>query len=156
MVSLPSALWSALAEPLILCVISFPLLPQNQLEAHQDEGMVISHMAVAGVGIWIAFTSGSTLRLFHTETLKHLQDVNIDAPVHSMLPGTLRGREGSGVTLPCTACSQVPQKKGKRAAELKEQRGQPLLVHIQPVQSMDPGYSHMFHTCRCTAFVCAT
>lgn len=63
---------------------------QNQLEAHQDEGMVISHMAVAGVGIWIAFTSGSTLRLFHTETLKHLQDVNIDAPVHSMLPGHQR------------------------------------------------------------------
>ncbi|XP_048186344.1 rho guanine nucleotide exchange factor 10 [Perognathus longimembris pacificus] len=61
---------------------------ENQLEAHQEEGMVISHMAVAGVGIWIAFTSGSTLRLFHTETLKHLQDINIAAPVHSLLPGT--------------------------------------------------------------------
>jgi Rho guanine nucleotide exchange factor 10 len=56
--------------------------------------MVISHMAVAGVGIWIAFTSGSTLRLFHTETLKHLQDVNIDAPVHSMLPGTAPRKAG--------------------------------------------------------------
>ncbi|XP_073911425.1 rho guanine nucleotide exchange factor 10 isoform X5 [Castor canadensis] len=63
---------------------------EGQLEAHQEEGMVISHMAVAGVGIWIAFTSGSTLRLFHTETLKHLQDVNIAAPVHSMLPGHQR------------------------------------------------------------------
>lgn len=132
MVSVPPALWLALAEPLIRCIISFPLFPQNQLEAHQDEGMVISHMAVAGVGIWIAFTSGSTLRLFHTETLKHLQDVNIDAPVHSMLPGTPRGREGSGVTLSCTACSQVPQKEGKRAAGFKEQQGQPLLVHIRP------------------------
>ncbi|ELV13213.1 Rho guanine nucleotide exchange factor 10 [Tupaia chinensis] len=63
---------------------------QNQLEAHQEEGMVISHMAVAGVGIWIAFTSGSTLRLFHTETLKHLQDINIATPVHNMLPGHQR------------------------------------------------------------------
>ncbi|XP_071466741.1 rho guanine nucleotide exchange factor 10 isoform X2 [Marmota flaviventris] len=63
---------------------------ESQLEAHQEEGMVISHMAVAGVGIWIAFTSGSTLRLFHTETLKHLQDVNITAPVHSVLPGHQR------------------------------------------------------------------
>ncbi|XP_042545803.1 rho guanine nucleotide exchange factor 10 isoform X3 [Dipodomys spectabilis] len=63
---------------------------ENQLEAHQEEGMVISHMAVAGVGIWIAFTSGSTLRLFHTETLKHLQDINIAAPVHSLLPGHQR------------------------------------------------------------------
>uniref|UniRef100_A0A2K6Q5W7 Rho guanine nucleotide exchange factor 10 n=1 Tax=Rhinopithecus roxellana TaxID=61622 RepID=A0A2K6Q5W7_RHIRO len=60
---------------------------EGQLEAHQEEGMVISHMAVAGVGIWIAFTSGSTLRLFHTETLKHLQDINIATPVHNMLPG---------------------------------------------------------------------
>nr|XP_055205685.1 rho guanine nucleotide exchange factor 10 isoform X19 [Gorilla gorilla gorilla] len=63
---------------------------EGQLEAHQEEGMVISHMAVSGVGIWIAFTSGSTLRLFHTETLKHLQDINIATPVHNMLPGHQR------------------------------------------------------------------
>lgn len=49
--------------------------------------MVVSHMAVAGVGIWVAFTSGSTLRLFHTETLQHLQDINIATPVHHLLPG---------------------------------------------------------------------
>ncbi|XP_035398864.1 rho guanine nucleotide exchange factor 10 isoform X7 [Cygnus atratus] len=60
---------------------------ESHFEAHQEEGMVISHMAVAGVGVWIAFTSGSTLRLFHTETLKHLQDINIATPVHNMLPG---------------------------------------------------------------------
>ncbi|KAF3825618.1 hypothetical protein GH733_005600 [Mirounga leonina] len=63
---------------------------ENQLEAHQEEGMVVSHMVIAGVGIWIAFTSGSTLRLFHTETLKHLQDINIATPVHHMLPGHQR------------------------------------------------------------------
>lgn len=114
MVSLPPALWLALVEPLIPCIISFPLLPQNQLEAHQDEGMVISHMAVAGVGIWIAFTSGSTLRLFHTETLKHLQDVNIDAPVHSMLPGTLRGREGFlGSLSHVQLAARYPRRKGR-------------------------------------------
>ncbi|EMP36776.1 Rho guanine nucleotide exchange factor 10 [Chelonia mydas] len=62
----------------------------RHFEAHQEEGMVISHMAVAGVGIWIAFTSGSTLRLFHTETLKHLQDINIATPVHNMLSGQQR------------------------------------------------------------------
>ncbi|XP_068921500.1 rho guanine nucleotide exchange factor 10 isoform X2 [Petaurus breviceps papuanus] len=63
---------------------------ENHLEAHQEEGMVISHMAVAGVGIWIAFTTGSTLRLFHTETLKHLQDINIATPIHHMLSGQQR------------------------------------------------------------------
>lgn len=73
----------------------FSLTPQSQLEAHQEEGMVVSHMAIAGVGIWIAFTSGSTLRLFHTETLKHLQDINIATPVHHMLPGTRLWAGGS-------------------------------------------------------------
>ncbi|XP_075454332.1 rho guanine nucleotide exchange factor 10 isoform X2 [Ascaphus truei] len=63
---------------------------EHQFEAHNEEGMVISHMAVAGVGIWIAFTSGSTLRLFHTETFEHLQDINIATPIHNMLPGQQR------------------------------------------------------------------
>ncbi|KAM9316968.1 rho guanine nucleotide exchange factor 10 [Gastrophryne carolinensis] len=63
---------------------------EHQFEAHQEEGMVVSHMAVAGVGIWIAFTSGSTLRLFHTETFEHLQDINIATPVHNMLSGQQR------------------------------------------------------------------
>ncbi|XP_014465926.2 rho guanine nucleotide exchange factor 10 isoform X1 [Alligator mississippiensis] len=63
---------------------------EHYFEAHQEEGMVISHMAVAGVGIWIAFTSGSTLRLFHTETLKHLQDINIATPIHNILSGQQR------------------------------------------------------------------
>ncbi|XP_072620028.1 rho guanine nucleotide exchange factor 10 isoform X5 [Vulpes vulpes] len=63
---------------------------KSQLEAHQEEGMVVSHMVIAGVGIWLAFTSGSTLRLFHTETLKHLQDINVATPVHHMLPGHQR------------------------------------------------------------------
>lgn len=64
-----------------------PMMHQRQLEAHQEEGMVVSHMVVAGVGIWLAFSSGSTLRLFHTETLEHLQDINIATPVNSILSG---------------------------------------------------------------------
>lgn len=77
--------------------------------------MVVSHMVIAGVGVWIAFTSGSTLRLFHTETLKHLQDVNIATPVHHMLPGNRTGRgvpgeEGAGCTGP------APSGQGHRAS----------------------------------------
>ncbi|CAH2248535.1 rho guanine nucleotide exchange factor 10 isoform X1 [Pelobates cultripes] len=63
---------------------------EHQFDAHQEEGMVVSHMAVAGVGIWIAFTSGSNLRLFHTETFEHLQDINIATPIHNMLSGQQR------------------------------------------------------------------
>ncbi|XP_078069713.1 rho guanine nucleotide exchange factor 10 [Mustelus asterias] len=63
---------------------------EHQFEAHQEEGMLISHMAVAGVGVWIAFSSGSALRLFHTETLEHLQDINIATPIHNMIAGQQR------------------------------------------------------------------
>uniref|UniRef100_A0A4X1VZN0 Rho guanine nucleotide exchange factor 10 n=2 Tax=Sus scrofa TaxID=9823 RepID=A0A4X1VZN0_PIG len=83
------ALWAACGGQVSVISVETHTV-ESQLEAHQEEGMVVSHMAIAGVGIWVAFTSGSTLRLFHTETLKHLQDINIATPVHHMLPGHQR------------------------------------------------------------------
>ncbi|XP_033978065.1 rho guanine nucleotide exchange factor 10 isoform X3 [Trematomus bernacchii] len=95
---------------------------ERQLEAHQEEGMVVSHMVVAGVGIWIASSSGSTLRLFHTETLEHLQDINIATPVHNTLPGSQRVSVSSllvchglllvGTNLGVTVALSVPRLQG--------------------------------------------
>ncbi|XP_019117682.2 rho guanine nucleotide exchange factor 10 isoform X3 [Larimichthys crocea] len=95
---------------------------ERQLEAHQEEGMVVSHMVVAGVGIWIAFSSGSTLRLFHTETLEHLQDINIATPVHHTMPGNQRVSVSSllvchglllvGTNLGVTVALSVPRLQG--------------------------------------------
>ncbi|XP_034078182.1 rho guanine nucleotide exchange factor 10 isoform X3 [Gymnodraco acuticeps] len=95
---------------------------ERQLEAHQEEGMVVSHMVVAGVGIWIASSSGSTLRLFHTETLEHLQDINIATPVHNTLPGNQRVSVSSllvchglllvGTNLGVTVALSVPRLQG--------------------------------------------
>ncbi|XP_029937674.1 rho guanine nucleotide exchange factor 10 isoform X2 [Myripristis murdjan] len=95
---------------------------ERQLEAHQEEGMVVSHMVVAGVGIWIAFSSGSTLRLFHTETLEHLQDINIATPVHNILAGNQRVLVSSllvcyglllvGTNLGVTVALSVPRLQG--------------------------------------------
>ncbi|KAJ3613354.1 hypothetical protein NHX12_019604 [Muraenolepis orangiensis] len=95
---------------------------ERQLEAHQEEGMVVSHMVVAGVGIWIAFSSGSTLRLFHTETLEHLQDINIATPVNNMLAGNQRVSVSSllvcyglllvGTNLGVTVALSVPRLQG--------------------------------------------
>uniref|UniRef100_A0AAQ5XAI2 Rho guanine nucleotide exchange factor 10 n=1 Tax=Amphiprion ocellaris TaxID=80972 RepID=A0AAQ5XAI2_AMPOC len=95
---------------------------ERQLDAHQEEGMVVSHMVVAGVGIWIAFSSGSTLRLFHTETLEHLQDINIATPVHNILPGNQRVSVSSllvchglllvGTNLGVTVALSVPRLQG--------------------------------------------
>ncbi|XP_012717525.2 rho guanine nucleotide exchange factor 10 isoform X2 [Fundulus heteroclitus] len=95
---------------------------ERQLEAHQEEGMVVSHMVVAGVGIWIAFSSGSTLRLFHTETLEHLQDINIATTVNNILPGNHRVSVSSllvchglllvGTNLGVTVALSVPRLQG--------------------------------------------
>ncbi|CAB1448185.1 unnamed protein product [Pleuronectes platessa] len=95
---------------------------ERQLETHQEEGMVVSHMVVAGVGIWIAFSSGSTLRLFHTETLEPLQDINIATPVHNILPGNQRVSVSSllvchglllvGTNLGVTVALSVPRLQG--------------------------------------------
>ncbi|XP_043929440.1 rho guanine nucleotide exchange factor 10 isoform X2 [Protopterus annectens] len=82
-------LWAASGGQIFI-INTKTLTVERQLDAHQDEGMVISHIAVAGVGIWIGFTSGSSLRLFHIETLKHLQDINIATPIHKMLSGQQR------------------------------------------------------------------
>ncbi|KAM4724485.1 rho guanine nucleotide exchange factor 10 isoform 2-T2 [Anableps anableps] len=95
---------------------------ERQLEAHQEEGMVVSHMVVAGVGIWIAFSSGSALRLFHTETLEHLQDINIATTVNNILPGNQRVSVSSllvchglllvGTNLGVTVALSVPRLQG--------------------------------------------
>uniref|UniRef100_A0AAR2J368 Rho guanine nucleotide exchange factor 10 n=1 Tax=Pygocentrus nattereri TaxID=42514 RepID=A0AAR2J368_PYGNA len=95
---------------------------EHQVEAHHEEGMVVSQMVVAGVGIWIAFSSGSTLRLFHTETLEHLQDINIATPVNNILSGHQRVSVSSllvchglllvGTNLGVTVALSVPRLQG--------------------------------------------
>ncbi|MBN3310625.1 ARHGA factor, partial [Amia calva] len=89
MLAMDDAIWASSGGQVFIIGAKSHVI-ERRLEAHQEEGMVISHMAVAGVGIWIAFSSGSTLRLFHTETLEHLQDINIATPVHNLLPGHQR------------------------------------------------------------------
>lgn len=44
-------------------------------------------MVKAGSGVWMAFSSGSSIRLFHTETLEHLQEINIATRTTFLLPG---------------------------------------------------------------------
>uniref|UniRef100_A0A8C4RF60 Rho guanine nucleotide exchange factor 10 n=1 Tax=Erpetoichthys calabaricus TaxID=27687 RepID=A0A8C4RF60_ERPCA len=89
MLPVEDAIWASSGGQVFVINGSNHIIEKN-LEAHQEEGMIISHMAVSGVGIWIAFSSGSTLRLFHTETLEHLQDINIATPIYNMLSGQQR------------------------------------------------------------------
>uniref|UniRef100_A0A8C6JP84 Uncharacterized protein n=1 Tax=Melopsittacus undulatus TaxID=13146 RepID=A0A8C6JP84_MELUD len=60
---------------------------QQTFEAHPDTEASVTHMIKAGSGVWMAFSSGSSIRLFHTETLEHLQEINIATRTTFVLPG---------------------------------------------------------------------
>lgn len=47
----------------------------------------MTHMVRAGGGVWMAFSEGSTLRLFHTENLEPLQEINISTRSAYLSPG---------------------------------------------------------------------
>lgn len=73
-----------------------PSALQQSFEAHQDEAVSVTHMVKAGSGVWMAFSSGSSIRLFHTETLEHLQEINIATRTTFLLPGeALLSRAGA-------------------------------------------------------------
>ncbi|NWU72621.1 ARGAL protein, partial [Pterocles burchelli] len=60
---------------------------EQTFEAHPDAEASVTHMIKAGSGVWMAFSSGSSIRLFHTETLEHLQEINIATRTTFVLPG---------------------------------------------------------------------
>lgn len=59
----------------------------QSFEVHPDPMVSVTHMVRAGGGVWMAFSEGSSLRLFHTETLEHLQEINISTPSAYLSPG---------------------------------------------------------------------
>ncbi|KAF4801280.1 Rho guanine nucleotide exchange factor 10 like protein [Turdus rufiventris] len=44
-------------------------------------------MVRAGSGVWMAFAQGSSIRLFHTETREHLQEINVATRTTLLQPG---------------------------------------------------------------------
>merc|ERR1719427_600905 len=49
-----------------------------------NTGMV-SHIAVCGIGLWVALDHSSTVSLYHTESFIHMQDINIASNVSRAL-----------------------------------------------------------------------
>ncbi|OQV18442.1 C-Jun-amino-terminal kinase-interacting protein 3 [Hypsibius exemplaris] len=58
-------------------------------EAHSRQDSAIRQMAWLGEGVWISIRLDNTLRLFHTHTHQHLQDLNVEA-LSSMMTGKSR------------------------------------------------------------------
>lgn len=76
------------------------LFPLQKFEVHPDPMISVAHMASAGGGVWMAFSEGSSIRLFHTETLELLQEINVST--RSTLLNT--GTHSSGTTWPLPPC----------------------------------------------------
>lgn len=55
----------------------------------------INLMTHSGIGLWIAMFQSSVISLYHTETLKHLQDINIAANVLRLTSSQFRGDTSS-------------------------------------------------------------
>ncbi|XP_015983763.2 rho guanine nucleotide exchange factor 10-like protein isoform X2 [Rousettus aegyptiacus] len=86
LLSLEDTVWAS-CGPRVTVMDATSLQTQQSFEAHQDEAVSVTHMVKAGSGVWMAFSSGSSIRLFHTETLEHLQEINIATRTTFLLPG---------------------------------------------------------------------
>ncbi|XP_045475679.1 rho guanine nucleotide exchange factor 10-like protein isoform X1 [Harmonia axyridis] len=68
---------------------------QKNFHVHEHSGP-INLMAHSGIGLWISLKHSSTVCLYHTETFKHLQDINIASNVTRV--SNLNGRSQVYVT----------------------------------------------------------
>uniref|UniRef100_A0A8D0AE56 Rho guanine nucleotide exchange factor 10 like n=1 Tax=Sander lucioperca TaxID=283035 RepID=A0A8D0AE56_SANLU len=72
---LDDSVWASCGNSVTVMDISS--LTTQTFEVHPDPMISVAHMACAGGGVWMAFSEGSSIRLFHTETLELLQEINI-------------------------------------------------------------------------------
>ncbi|XP_075762296.1 rho guanine nucleotide exchange factor 10-like protein isoform X8 [Pelodiscus sinensis] len=86
LLTLDDTVWASCANHVTVLDVA-SLKAQQTFEAHPDEEASVTHMIKAGSGVWMAFSSGSSIRLFHTETLEHLQEINIATRTTFVLPG---------------------------------------------------------------------
>ncbi|XP_065552934.1 rho guanine nucleotide exchange factor 10-like protein isoform X3 [Lathamus discolor] len=86
LLTLDETLWASCANQ-VTVLDATSLRAQQTFEAHPDTEASVTHMIKAGSGVWMAFSSGSSIRLFHTETLEHLQEINIATRTTFVLPG---------------------------------------------------------------------
>ncbi|KAM4563381.1 rho guanine nucleotide exchange factor 10-like protein isoform 1-T2 [Odontesthes bonariensis] len=85
LLTIERTVWASCANQ--ITVIQEPSLHTKSFEAHPDEGCSVSRMVHSGGGVWMAFTQGSSISLFHTETLEPLQEVNIASRSTHLSPG---------------------------------------------------------------------
>uniref|UniRef100_A0A8C5N0E9 Rho guanine nucleotide exchange factor 10 like n=1 Tax=Leptobrachium leishanense TaxID=445787 RepID=A0A8C5N0E9_9ANUR len=129
-------------------------LKTQSFEALQDESSSVTHMVKSGGGVWMAFSTGSSIRLFHTETLELLQEINISTRT-LLLPGQKNAKVtallvcqgllwvgtdlGILITLPVPKLEGIPKIIGKGMVSLNG--------HCGPVQFLTVACSSMALEC---------
>ncbi|NXO47189.1 ARGAL protein, partial [Aramus guarauna] len=138
LLTLDETLWASCANQ-VTVLDATNLRAQQTFEAHPDAEASVTHMIKAGSGVWMAFSSGSSIRLFHTETLEHLQEINIATKTTFVLPGQKHVRvtsllicqgslwvgtdQGIIVLLPVPRLEGIPKITGKGMVSLNGHGG---------------------------------
>ncbi|XP_016373486.1 rho guanine nucleotide exchange factor 10-like protein isoform X2 [Sinocyclocheilus rhinocerous] len=152
LLQIDECVWASCANQ--VSVIEGSSLRTQSFEVHPDPMVSVTHMVRAGGGVWMAFSEGSSLRLFHTETLEHLQEINISTPsaylsrgqksvcVTSLLicQGLLWVGTAQGiiVTLPVPRLEGIPKITGKGMTSLNAHNGPvEFLVATSSILSQD-------------------
>ncbi|XP_062822011.1 rho guanine nucleotide exchange factor 10-like protein isoform X2 [Anolis carolinensis] len=86
LLTLDDALWASCGNQ-ITVFDAASLKAQQTFEAHPEAEASVTHAIKAGSGVWMAFVLGSSIRLFHTETLELLQEINVATRTTFALPG---------------------------------------------------------------------
>ncbi|KAJ8257576.1 hypothetical protein GJAV_G00187170 [Gymnothorax javanicus] len=137
LLALEDCVWASCANR--VTVIQGSSLLTQSFEAHQDPAVSVAHMVRAGGGVWMAFSEGSSIRLFHTETLEHLQEINISTRSAFLDPGQkciqvtsllicqgllwVGTAQGIIITLPVPKLEGIPKITGKGMTSLNAHSG---------------------------------
>ncbi|XP_052396677.1 rho guanine nucleotide exchange factor 10-like protein isoform X4 [Carassius gibelio] len=152
LLQIDECVWASCANQ-VSVIEGFSLRTQS-FEVHPDPMVSVTHMVRAGGGVWMAFSEGSSLRLFHTETLEHLQEINISTPSAYLSPGQksvcvssllicqgllwVGTTQGIIVTLPVPRLEGIPKITGKGMTSLNAHNGPvEFLVATSSILSQD-------------------
>uniref|UniRef100_A0A3P8Y133 Rho guanine nucleotide exchange factor (GEF) 10-like a n=1 Tax=Esox lucius TaxID=8010 RepID=A0A3P8Y133_ESOLU len=134
---LEDSVWASCANA--VTIIEGSSLATQRFEVHPDPMVSVAHMVQAGGGVWMAFSEGSSISLFHTETLEHLQEINISTHMSLHNPGQKNMRvttllicqgllwvgtaQGVIITLPVPKLEGIPKITGKGMTSLNAHSG---------------------------------
>ncbi|XP_031727608.1 rho guanine nucleotide exchange factor 10-like protein isoform X1 [Anarrhichthys ocellatus] len=134
---LDDSVWASCGNSVTVTDISS--LSTQTFEVHPDPMISVAHMACAGGGVWMAFSEGSSIRLFHTETLELLQEINISTRSTLLNTGQKSMRvtsllicqgllwvgtaQGLIITLPVPKLEGIPKITGKGMVSLNAHCG---------------------------------